>query len=153
MTNKEIKELKGALRTIAKGFDSCGKEGSTCCGVTRPQWDVLVEIGEVGEISLVDLASALSLDTSTLSRTVNGMVMVGLLERVQSVTDRRFVTIKLSPKGIELLAQIDSIYEKQLAGVLGFIPSEQHGTVMEVLQSVAKAVYLSSVNEDSSCCF
>jgi len=152
MTKEGLELLKMSLRSLVKSFEGCGKEGSSCCGVTHSQWDVLVEVGEKGGMALVDLAKGLGLDTSTLSRTVNGMVMVGLLERIQSQADRRYVTINLSEQGKVLLEQIDDIYDRQLSMLLEYIPLERHSVVIEVLTEVAVASQKVSEDSSRSCC-
>lgn len=152
MDPESMKSLKSALRYLVKSFECCGKEGSTWCGVTLSQWDTLVEIGDKGEMSLVDLAKGLNLDTSTLSRTVNGMVMLGLLERVQSVADRRFVTINLSQKGNELLEQINLFYENQLKTLLLYIPEERRELTLQVVLEFVAAAQKANAESTQTCC-
>jgi DNA-binding MarR family transcriptional regulator len=152
MNTEKMKAFKGALGYLSKNFEGCGKEGSSCCGVTRSQWDVLVEVGDQGAMSLIDLAKALSLDTSTLSRTVNGMVMVGLLERIQSTTDRRFVTIELSERGQVLLKQINQIYENQMSAMLTYLPLERQALALEVLLELAEAAQKANADSNHNCC-
>ena len=78
MDIKKIRLLREKLRQLERELDDRFRSDSGCCGLTLAQCHTLLEIGNKGEISLVELASRLSLDTSTLSRTINGLVILGL---------------------------------------------------------------------------
>src|SRR5512133_88549 len=91
-----IRNFREKLRQLEREIGWQLKSDTECCGVTLAQCHILLEIGKSGEMSIVDLASTLGLDTSTLSRHVNGMVNIGLVDRVLNARDRRFVSISLT---------------------------------------------------------
>lgn len=78
------------------------KSDVSCCGVTVAQCHALLEVEKNGEISLVDLAYALGLDNSTLSRTIDSIVQERLVERRANPHDRRHISIALTDKGKEI---------------------------------------------------
>jgi DNA-binding MarR family transcriptional regulator len=84
-------------------------EGETaCCGVTLAQCHALLELS-FSELSLSGLAAAVDLDTSTLCRTVDGLVKVGLVERTEDSADRRSIRLVLSAAGRAKVATIDEM--------------------------------------------
>lgn len=93
---------------------------NTCCiGVTMAQCHALLEIEELGEATTNVLANNLLLDKSTLSRTVDSLVKLGLVKRKENSNDRRYITLVLSNKGVEKCNEIndnnDNTYSKMLS--------------------------------------
>lgn len=146
------KSFRFNLGLISQALENCGKSGSQCCGISKAQWDVLLVLGVRGELSLVDLAKALHVDTSTLSRTVNGMVILGLVERNQNQYDRRFVAIRMTASGQTVLNHIETIYNDQLQRLMVQIPKEDHGLVESVISQLAEAVEKMDQDYESICC-
>ena len=79
-----------------------------CCGVTLSQCHALLELAE-SEMSLSGLAAALDLDPSTLSRTVDGLVRAGFVERAEDAADRRSLRLTLTKAGRAKVAYIDGV--------------------------------------------
>jgi len=87
-------------------------EGETsCCGVTLGQCHALLELSFT-DCSLTGLSAALDLDASTLSRTVDGLVKAGWVERTQDPADRRAVCLTLTAAGREKVAEIDGMCDR-----------------------------------------
>ena len=70
------------------------------------EWRVCVSLYELQNSTLGELAEKTSYETSTLSRTINGLTKKKLIARVQSKFDRRSFALKLTPKGRVLTAKI-----------------------------------------------
>lgn len=70
------------------------------------QWHVVAALSTGEELSLKDVGLLTSLDQPTLSRIVDQMVARGLVHRAPKPTDGRFIEIRLTPKGEELLHEI-----------------------------------------------
>ncbi len=90
---------------------------TTCCGVTLAQCHALLELAD-SELSLTNLSSALDLDTSTLSRTVDGMVKAGLVQRREDAADRRSLRLTLSEAGRARAGTINEMCNRFYAAVL-----------------------------------
>lgn len=117
-----------------------------CCGISMAQCHALVEIGRAGSISLVDLATLLNLDNSTMSRTVNNLVNNSMVERQLDPNDRRYITIRLTQEGLEQFHGIESGMGEYFMKIYDAIPKESRSKVLESLQILLKAV------ADSDCC-
>jgi DNA-binding MarR family transcriptional regulator len=88
-----------------------------CCGVTLAQCHALLELAAT-ELSLTGLAAALDLDASTMSRTVDGLVRAGMVDRAEDASDRRSLRLALTPAGRAKVAYIDGICNRYYANLL-----------------------------------
>ena len=70
-------------------------------GVTMGDYEVLVRLSEAEneQLRMCDLALALQLSPSGLTRRLDGLVSTGLVERIASPADRRVMFAALTPAG------------------------------------------------------
>ena len=70
-------------------------------GLTMGDYEVLVRLSEAEseQLRMCDLAVALQLSPSGLTRRLDGLVSTGLVERVASPADRRVMFAALTPAG------------------------------------------------------
>ncbi|MBA4418047.1 MAG: MarR family transcriptional regulator [Syntrophus sp. (in: bacteria)] len=135
-----IRNFREKLRKLEREIGWQLKSDTECCGVTLAQCHIIVEIGNTGETSVIDLATILGLDTSTLSRHINGMVNVGLASRVLNPKDRRYVSITLTEQGQKVYQSIEDICNSKYTKVFEFIPKEKHNQVLECFNLLVSAV-------------
>ena len=76
-------------------------------GLTLGDYEVLVRLSEAEDqqLRMCDLANALQLSPSGLTRRLDGLVSTGLVERVASPSDRRVMFAALTAKGHAKLAE------------------------------------------------
>ena len=76
-------------------------------GLTMGDYEVLVRLSEAEDerMRMCDLAVALQLSPSGLTRRLDGLVSTGLVERVANPADRRVMFAALSAKGYDKLAE------------------------------------------------
>jgi DNA-binding MarR family transcriptional regulator len=67
-------------------------------------WRVLAVLSNDGGQRQIDLAGKTSIDVSTLSRVVTRLVKMGLVTRTRSATNSREVVVRLTTKGVAVLA-------------------------------------------------
>src|SRR5512138_2497403 len=112
---------------------------TTCCGVTLPQCHVLLEL-RGGERSLKALAAALDLDNSTLSRTIEGMVQAGMVERSIDPGDRRAVCLRLAPLGRRRVDTIDATCNVYYEALLGRLSASERQHVRQAVRLLAEGM-------------
>ena len=95
------------------------------------QCHILLEIGKKTETSIVDLASILNLDTSTLSRSIDGLVSIGLVHRQQNPSDRRYVCVSLSLQGQKIFKSIEEANNAYFSEIFRLIPENKHDQISE----------------------
>jgi len=76
-------------------------------GLTLGDYEVLVRLSEAEDerMRMCDLAVALQLSPSGLTRRLDGLVSTGLVERVANPADRRVMFAALTAKGYDKLAE------------------------------------------------
>jgi DNA-binding MarR family transcriptional regulator len=148
-----IRKFRDKMRRLEREIGWQLKSDTECCGVTLAQCHIIVEIVNRGETSVVDLSSALGLDTSTLSRHINGMVNVGLADRVLNPKDRRYVSITLTAQGRKVYKSIEDICNAKYAKIFEFIPPERRLQVLESFNLLVDAfVDAGKAGEGFNCC-
>ena len=95
-------------------------------GLTLGDYEVLVRLSEAEDnrLRMCDLANALQLSPSGLTRRFDGLVTAGLVERVASPADRRVMFAALTPTGEAKLVEaapdhVASVRNRLLKGLTG----------------------------------
>jgi DNA-binding MarR family transcriptional regulator len=110
---------------------------SICCGVTAAQCHTLLAIEEKKLTTVTDLALDLELDKSTLSRTIESLVAVGLVNRETNSGNRRSQHISLTKEGENAVAGIHTQWNDYFESILSQIPAAKRILVMEGLSLLA----------------
>ncbi|MEO0415896.1 MAG: MarR family transcriptional regulator [Verrucomicrobiota bacterium] len=88
--------------------------------LTPEEGSILVNIAELGEQRIGDLAKILIRDATTLSRQVESLEKKALVERVTSLDDRRSVSVKITKTGQselkKIMPHLDQFRSEVLAG-------------------------------------
>lgn len=146
MLKEESNYFRELIRVLVRNLGILERSEASCCGVTLSQCRALVEVGRAGEVSLNELAEALSLDKSTMSRTINNLVEAELVIRELHAEDRRYVTIKLTDKGIGAFKNIEESMEQYYETLLFSILENKRVQVLESLQLIVDAA------KENKCC-
>jgi MarR family transcriptional regulator, transcriptional regulator for hemolysin len=94
LLNDVARLLKKRFEQMARGF-----------GLTRAQWQVLTYLDQNEGINQSGLAELLDLEPITLSRIVDRLESVGLIERHPHVSDRRVKMLRLTSAAYSRLAR------------------------------------------------
>ncbi len=140
MRTRQIRFLREKLRLLERVLNDPFGQDSGCCGLTLAQCHTLLEVGNRGRVSLVDLASGFGLDTSTLSRTVQGLVVLGLVSRLPDLKDRRYVAISLTDQGRDLFDRIETTFNDYFDQILELVPAGRREAVVESIGLFSDAV-------------
>lgn len=111
-------------------------------GLHPGQEQVLSQLWTAGSQTQAELANALEIDTSTVSKTLARLERGGFVSRARSGADRRAVTVSTTPQGDALRGQIDAIIanvdacltaglsaaeQETLSALLGRVLANAHG--------------------------
>jgi DNA-binding MarR family transcriptional regulator len=152
MNTQDIKLFRNTLRKLEREMGWQLKSETECCGVTLSQCHIIAEVGSKGEASIVDLSSIMGLDTSTLSRNINGMVNLGLLNRITNPDNRRYVTISLTKQGKKIYDSIEDTCNLFYFNVFNYIPKEKHPQVLESFELFINSLLKAREERPFSCC-
>lgn len=116
------------FREILRVFDQelyLQNNASCCNGISLAQCHTLLEIEKNSEISVSDLAKNLSLDKSTVSRTVDGLVNINMVSRVIPEENRRMALINLTTSGKKVCSTINYTNESYIRELLKDFTEEE----------------------------
>lgn len=134
-----LRDFRSRLRVLEREAQKGVSAETECCGLTLGQCHLLTELGSGGELSVNELARAMRLDKSTLSRGVEGLVALGLLSRRTDPEDRRCVRVGLTSRGREAADRIDRLCNCFYEGLFEHIPRERWPGVIESVGLLAEA--------------
>ncbi|MHB1469203.1 MAG: MarR family winged helix-turn-helix transcriptional regulator [Solirubrobacteraceae bacterium] len=115
--------LHGSLLSLVRGIDRVHSSGALVAhsGVEfeRALHPVLMTIGKLEPIRMTDLALALALERSTVSRQATRLEELGFVRRIAARDDARASLLEISPEGRIVLGRLyeawDEILAQQLA--------------------------------------
>lgn len=113
--------------------------GSRDPGISVPQFRVLTYLSRTEGASLSAVADRVGLSLPAMSRLIDGLVMRNLVGREESVRDRRFVVLRLTGEGRDLVRSARAAAQTHLAEALATLSAAQRaqvGTAMQLLRPV-----------------
>jgi len=123
-----------------------------CCGVTSAQCHLLLEVERRVRTSVTELAAALELDKSTLSRTVDAAVRAGLVDRVVDPRSRRRQVVRLTEAGQRTADQVSRLCDDSYTRLFDFVPTGKRALVMEAVELLAQAMRLNRTDPGAAWC-
>ncbi len=112
--------------------------------VSVPQLRVLVLTSMRGSVNLGAVATALDVHASNATRTVDRLVVAGLLDRRDSPADRRQAELTLTPRGRELVESVMSYRQEWARKVLSGLPFSRRRALIPILRAFVDAAGESS---------
>ena len=117
-----------AFRRILRHFErelSVQNQSGCCCGVSVTQCHALMELSVKDNITMNELSDRLHLDKSTVSRTVDNLVLLNLVDREIPESNRRTTRIRLTENGRTVCKTINDGNNKYFLKALRAIPRER----------------------------
>ncbi len=139
--------VREVFQLLVRRFGILQKDSSQCCGISVIQSHVLYELHKRPNISLNDLSQMLCIDTSTLSRQIQNLVELEMVNRSPDPKDRRYVVLSLTEKGEQQQEEIARQMELYVQNIFQQIPQEKHQQVLESLTLVSEAM-----SKSADCC-
>ncbi len=150
MKNADIKiisRFRHALRKFEREQELFQR--SNCCkGLTLAKCHALLEIGNMKQPSLMQLAESLKLDKSTVSRTVDGLTNLDLVDRYVPHEDRRTLLMSLSKKGKETYDDINLENNTYFNEVLSAIPVKEREAFINTFVLLADTMVIKNRNHE-----
>ncbi len=135
--NVHIKKFREILRAFER--EVFLQSNSSCCnGVTLAQCHTIIELGERKTESVGELAKAMGLDKSTVSRTVDALVNIGLVDRNIPQENRRTTTLKLTRQGKKICHSINESSDSYFTGILSVLGEEEIGQFISLFGKITQ---------------
>jgi MarR family transcriptional regulator for hemolysin len=131
-----VSQLVESSRLLRNYIDQRAKAN----GTTRAQWIVLFRLRQQEGLSQVDLADVLELQPISLVRLLDRLVEHGLLERRHDPKDRRANRLFLTPRGRQLVDDLDSLRDAIATDVLHGVPDMAIETSLTTLRDMKERI-------------
>jgi DNA-binding MarR family transcriptional regulator len=107
--------------------------------VTLPQFRALVVLASRGPERPSELAEALGVHPSTITRLCDRLVSKRLVNRSESAENRREVTIRLTPKGRRLVDAVTARRRDEIATIAANVPARERSATVHALHALGEA--------------
>ena len=114
--------LRKAARSLTQIYDAALKP----TGITAPQFTLLTAVKRQGPVSLSDLAAALGMDRTTLTRNLKPLQRDGLVASAEG-DDRRVRLLTLTAMGRDRLRDAEPLWravQSKVTGTFGHRPAD-----------------------------
>ena len=128
----QLRQTQHAVRNLL----DAGLAGT---GLTMPQYAVLAEIGEKGELSASDLAREIGMTAQTVNVLVQGLETSGLLSRSRHPTHGRILLASLTPAGRKALRQGVEVAAGVQDKLLSCVPAAERPRLLRQLKAIEQA--------------
>jgi DNA-binding MarR family transcriptional regulator len=124
-TGSRRRRAQDELETTFKGLQAAlrrlrGRDTHRPGELSLAQYHLLFGLAEAGELSAGELATTAGLAPATVTQMLDGLVAMGLVERLRCHRDRRIVTCVLTERGLAAVAQrheqVRGRWDRALAG-------------------------------------
>ncbi len=133
------------LRRVFQSVNEYSKKTEHETGLTGPQLGAIKVISDTGPICVSDLAGRMHLHAATVIGILDRLEGRGLIDRLRSRDDRRFVMVELSKRGRSLVEKSPEIARDPLAKGFEQMPRHKLENISEGLQSLAELLSTSAV--------
>lgn len=127
----------GRLNLIARRYRSRLNEQLKRIGQTQARWEALFWISVSGDAATQsELAERMGVEGPTLVRMLNRLEQEGLVERLETPTDRRAKTIRLTTKAESAISEIVAVSGPFRDDILQDIPPDELRTCLSVFDRI-----------------
>ena len=124
----EIRALDAYVK-LRRASDSLSATLQSCIatqGLTESQFGVLEALFHLGPLSQVDLAKKILKTSGNITMVVDNLETRGLVRRSRGGSDRRYVSVQLTPEGETLIKNIFPAHVDRLMKMMSALdPNEQ----------------------------
>jgi putative acetyltransferase len=140
MNQQELRRFRDSVRKFERKVSSLLKESCCSPGLSLPQCHVLLEIEILGETTGADLSRRLGLDPSAMSRIIDGMVSIGLVQRSPHQKDRRVICLSLTEQGKRTCDSTNRNNDVYFRKIFSSLPKSEHDGVIRSFELFVSAL-------------
>lgn len=141
-------EILRSIRQLVRGISIHSKLLQRQVGLTIPQVVCLRAVSSLEAlgigVTVVEISQSVQLSPATVSRIVDRLEAAGLVARTRSTSDRRKVSISLTPAGLERVQAMPLPLQDQFLRRLDDLPPDDR---KELLGALRRVVELMDVGE------
>ena len=130
ITNSVLIAMRKIIQSIALNSKSLVKR----VGLTGPQLTILQEVASTGEVSVGEVARAISLSQGTVTGILERLEKRGLVTRRRSDYDRRRKMVQVTPAGEQLLETAPPLMQEVFVERFGSLQEWEQTMILSSLQ-------------------
>jgi DNA-binding MarR family transcriptional regulator len=135
-----ISTIETELLTLVRHLDTLGRRNSLYVKVDRAGYLALRTLDRLGPQRTNDLAGALQLDASTVTRQVTALASDGLVERRPDPTDGRSSILAVTPAGRAAMGEVERERRAVLEEMFGGWDDDDRGQLGDALTKLNGAL-------------
>ena len=132
--------IVAGIHDMIAGFRCAGTGRLVKAGVSMTHMHVMWLLQHHGDLPMSRMAELLDVSLSNATGIVDRMEERGLVERVRVPDDRRIVLVRIAPRGIEALEEIEAVKHDRIAAILSHLNAAQRERVAASLDDIRGAV-------------
>lgn len=137
--HNQAQRLYDVFAELVRGYQFRDREGICCHGLSVSQCYSLDLLDKDGPMPMGELAKALYLELSTVTRVVDQLVKQRLASRENDPTDRRICLIRITRKGQSMVADVRGKLIKEHEMVLRNIDADSRESVIAAMSHLLAA--------------
>jgi DNA-binding MarR family transcriptional regulator len=141
MEEKYIHDFREIVRIFEREI-YLQNTASCCNGVSLAQCHTLLEIQDSPKISVSELAQNMRLDKSTVSRTVDNLVKMDLVDRAIPEENRRMAILNLTDEGKQVCESINFANDSYIVKVLQDFSETERANFLELFRKLTHNMQL-----------
>lgn len=126
-------EILDILRNIIRGVNIYSVRLKEKYGLNASQLSCLLVLGEQGPLSLSAISQSVLLSPSMITGIIDQLEDKELVTRNRNSSDRRKITIALTPEGKKILKKAPQSFQKKLMESLGTLGGKQKNNIRRAL--------------------
>ena len=133
-----VEEVLVALRRVIRATDIYSKKLAKTTGLTAPQMLLLQTIRSRGELTIGELATAMSLSQATVTTIMDRLEKRHLVSRQRSTVDKRKVHARLTTEASTILEHAPVPLQQNFSTRFNVLDEWEQTMIISSLQRVAK---------------
>lgn len=133
-----IDQVLIAVRRVIRATDLQSKYLVRTTGLTTPQILILHTINAQQELTIGQLAKAISLSQATVTTIIDRLESRQLISRIRSASDKRKVYLELSDAGRDTLSKAPPLLQEQFIRQFSALAQWEQSMILASLQRVAE---------------
>ena len=106
-------------------------------GLTIPEWRVLVHLSQAADVSVREVQARVDMDKVKVTRAVQRLQAAGLVAKAENRRDRRLVSLSLTAKGAETMAEIAPLARRFEADALSALSDEDRDALWRIIEALS----------------
>lgn len=136
-----VNQLIALLPDLAKAFRTDEPQEVLHMDISFPEIFVLRELSSKEEPTMSELGRSISMDLSTLTRTVDKLVKKEFVARKRDPEDRRMVRVALTAKGKKIIRRFEEVRKKHIESILRQMTLQERRDLLHIFKTLHARIY------------